>query len=129
MPPLISLVTRRNTRSVAPNNCFIFSIFLSFPQFWVFFTLGSRLIVLIWLSKGLNTSWVIFSPVWYTRMLKCSELVLPDTKKQNANCGDKHGNKTHVKQCSFTRRFVCYNIHLQKWLELTTKFKTVLNLK
>ena len=36
MPPLISLATRRNTRSVAPNNCFVFFIFLSFLQFWVF---------------------------------------------------------------------------------------------
>ena len=45
-------------------------------------------------------------------------------KKQNANCVDKHGNKTLVaKQSSFT-----FYIHVQIWLfgiEVATKFNFV----
>ena len=49
-------------------------------------------------------------------------------EEKNADCGDKRGNETHVgKQSSFTWRFVCFAIRLQKWLignrTITTKFK------
>ena len=48
-------------------------------------------------------------------------------KKQHTNCSDKHDKKPHVgKQNYLTWRFVCFDIHLQKWpfiIRVTTKFK------
>ena len=60
---------------------------------------------------------------WNFEFTSCKYSFSLDT----VNCGDKHGNKTHAaKQSSFTWRFVCFDLHLKKWLlgiELTTKFQ------
>ena len=47
-----------------------------------------------------------------------------DFCQQHRNGGDKHDNKRHVgKQNYFTWRFVCFDLHLQKWsfrIQVTT---------